>query len=177
MLSIGAGNHHSIIVIKTAEKNIVLAFGENTNNKLGVKTNKEKVAIPVEIEFFSEKMATSVVVGSNHSFIMTENMKIPKNRDLHKVRCDGCKNGQIEGVRILKSLDKNFCFACYNRISDKPLVSIAIRENMTAIKDFIWPDLAEVERSLGKEDTGKYIYNYISTPKKINNKKKINNFI
>lgn len=161
MLSIGAGNHHSIIVLKTAEKNIVLAFGENTNNKLGVKTNKEKVATPVEIEFFSEKMATSVVVGSNHSFIMTENMKIPKNRDLHRVRCEGCKNGQIEGVRILKSGEESYCFACYNRVAEKPLISIAIRENMTAVKEFVWPDLAEVERNLDKEDSGMNDYLYI----------------
>lgn len=107
-------------------------------------------------------MATSVMVGSNHSFIMTENMKIPKNRDLHKVRCEGCKNGQIEGVRILKSLEKSYCLACYNRVSEKSLISIAIRENMTAVKEFVWPDLNEVERNLEKEDSGwKLIYNYI----------------
>lgn len=76
-------------------------MGENTSFKLCLKEGKEKVNTPTLVEFFNEKNAMKVFCGNNHTLLMTENMKIPKFRDEHKVACFTCNKNPITGPLII----------------------------------------------------------------------------
>lgn len=76
-------------------------MGENTSFKLCLKEGKEKINTPTLVEFFDEKNAMKVFCGNNHTLLMTENMKIPKFRDEHKVACYECNKTPIVGPLII----------------------------------------------------------------------------
>lgn len=87
VVHVALANNHSVVIAKTQseESSKVYTMGENSNFKLGLKEGKEKVNVPTLVEFFDEKNAMKVFCGNNHTILMTENMKIPKFRDEHKV--------------------------------------------------------------------------------------------
>jgi len=153
VISCGAGNHHSIVIAKAKneEHARVYSFGENTSNRLGLKPGKEKITTPQHVEFYDEKAPFSVIVGSNHSVIMTENMKIPKYRDQHKVGCNSCEVNPIIGLRMLLqdgNKTMNYCYPCFLKLTPVPTLSICIKEAMTQTKEFIWPALEKVDTYL-----------------------------
>lgn len=151
VFSCGAGNHHSIVIAKgkNEEQAKVYAFGENAANRLGLKVVKEKIMTPHHVEFYDEKAPYNVAVCSNHSVIMTENMKIPKYRDQHRVTCTACSLNPIQGNRILiKEKDQvlNYCYNCFLKLSSA--LSICIKEGMNQVKEFTWPSLDKEETYL-----------------------------
>jgi len=154
VISCGAGNHHSIVIAKSKNDDHakVYAFGENTANRLGLKAGKEKINTPQHIEFYDEKAPYSVITASNHSIIMTENMKIPKYRDQHKVVCDSCQSNPINGLRMIitkeNAIIENYCYSCFLKLNPIPALSICVKEAMSQIKEFIWPSLEKPETYL-----------------------------
>jgi len=97
VVNIALANNHSVVIAKTQgeESSRVYTMGENSNFKLGLKEGKEKVNMPTLVEFFDEKNSMKVFCGNNHNLLMTENMKIPKFRDEHKVQCYTCNKTPI----------------------------------------------------------------------------------
>ena len=152
VVSCGAGNHHSIVIAKgkNEEHAKVYAFGENTSNRLGLKVGKEKINTPQHVDFYDEKAPFSVIVGSNHSVIMTENMKIPKYRDQHRVSCNGCEANPITGVRMMVFGENmlNYCYTCFMKLTPIPILSLCVKEGMTQVKEFTWPMIEKAENYL-----------------------------
>ena len=152
-ISCGAGNHHSVVVAKTKNDDHakVYAFGENTSNRLGLKAGKEKINLPQHVEFYDEKAPYSVIVASNHSIIMTENMKIPKYRDQHRVACNTCQSNPINGNRIIVPVNgqlENYCYPCFLKLSPVPALSLCVKEAMNQTKEFTWPIIEKAETYL-----------------------------
>ena len=73
---------------------------------------------------------------------MTENMKIPKFRDEHKVTCATCHKNPVTGPLIVDPVranefeleSKTYCFDCVNKNKD---ILIFIKEAVNSNKEFL----------------------------------------
>ena len=134
VLHAAVGNNHTIFLAsyKNEENINAYAAGENNNNKLCLRSTKEKVQIPHIIEFFQEKNPMKVISGANSTFLLTENMRIPKFRDTHKETCNLCKKNPIFGAILINPQNQEtFCFECVNSqpIKSQPEILIFSKEN------------------------------------------------
>lgn len=152
VIACGAGNHHSVVVAKGKNEEYakVYTFGENTSNRLCLKQGKERIVTPQHVEFFDEKAPFQVIVGSNHSIIMTENMKIPKFRDLHKISCATCATNPVANARFITQSQgkyQDLCGDCFEKAEKKPAICLFIKESMLQTKEFQWPALESIAES------------------------------
>ena len=110
-------------------------MGENTNNKLLLKDETSKITTPACVEFFDEKNAMKVFAGSNHTLLMTENMKIPKFRDEHKYTCEICNKFPIPSPLYVDPTMENELMSegkilCADCVDKKVEILVYVKENV-----------------------------------------------
>ena len=147
VVSASTGASHTVVIAKTKgeEKNKLYVMGDNTNSRLGIK-GKDKLFLPTQIDFFDEKSPMKVYTGTNHSFVITEPIKLPKVRDVHKFKCHLTGESEINGHMYVDILNGNKTYSATaaedpKNVSTLPPVLVLVKEAITSVKEIQWPVL------------------------------------
>jgi len=136
--------------------------GENMTLK-GKEKAKEKLKLPIALDYFNDKNIMKLHTGANHAFTVTKPVDISVARDTHKVKCELTEEPLVKGPLFVDVLNKNKTYSLQAvndpKYQDKlPNILVTLREALSSLKDVQWPALND-EKEYLENTSGPAVHN------------------
>jgi len=145
VLSASTLYNSTLFIAKSATEEVPRLYmaGENMTLK-GKEKAKEKLKLPIALDYFNDKNIMKLHTGANHAFTVTKPVDISVARDTHKAKCELTEESLIKGPLFVDILNKNktYSLQAVNDPKYKGKLSnilVTLREAFNSLKDVQWP--------------------------------------